>query len=216
MTDFQKDYWERETLAERRHPSHPVIKQYVMPKIDEIKKIIPIDKNTRLLDVGCGNGFFSFYFEKICDTTGIDYSEKMIEINPARNKYVMDVADMRFGDDSFDIVFCNAFLHHVDNVDNIVREMKRVSKRYVVILEPNRNNPLMFLFSLVVREERKALRFSLSYLKRLVKSHGLGLISSFSYGLIVPNKTPSILLPLLKWFNFKWFWGITNFIICAK
>lgn len=216
MSDFQKDYWEREELDERRHPRHVVIKEYVMPKINEIKKIIPIDKNTKLLDVGCGNGFFSYYFEKICDATGIDYSEKMIKRNPAQKKYVMDATNMKFEDNSFDIVFCNAFLHHVDNVNRVIEEMKRVSKKHVVILEPNRNNPLMFLFSLIVEEERKVLKFSLAYLERLVKSNGLKLISSFSYGLIVPNKTPKILLPLLKLFNFKCFWGITNFIICEK
>lgn len=216
MSDFQKDYWEREELGERRHPSHIVIKEYVTPKINEIKKIIPIGKNTKLLDVGCGNGFFSYYFEKMCNTTGIDYSEKMILSNPIKKKYLMDATNLKFEDSSFDIAFCHAFLHHVDNANKVVKEMKRVSRKHVVILEPNRNNPLMFLFSLIVKEERKALRLSLAYLERLVKSNGLKLISSFSYGLIVPNKTPKVLLPLFKLFNFKFFLGITNFIICEK
>jgi hypothetical protein len=32
--------------------------------------------------------------------------------------------------------------------------MSRVSRKYVVLLEPNRYNPLMFAFSLVVAAER--------------------------------------------------------------
>ncbi|MHC4259290.1 MAG: class I SAM-dependent methyltransferase [Planctomycetota bacterium] len=216
MVNIHKQYWEREGLDERRHPSHIVIKEYVIPKINEIKKIIPIEKHTKLLDVGCGNGFFSYYFEKMCDTTGIDYSEKMIQLNPITQKYVMDAKDLKFKNDSFDIVFCNAFLHHVDNVNAVVKEMKRVSRKHVIILEPNRNNPLMFLFSLIVKEERKALKFSLAYLERLAKANGLRLISSFSYGLIAPNKTPKILLPLLKLLNFKFFLGMTNFILCEE
>jgi ubiquinone/menaquinone biosynthesis C-methylase UbiE len=216
MSDFQKDYWEREELGERRPPTHVVIKEYVMPKINEIKKIVPIGKSTKLLDVGCGNGFFSYYFEKICDTTGIDYSEKMILLNPIKKKYLMDATNLKFEENSFDIAFCHAFLHHVDSANKVVKEMKRVSKKYVVILEPNRNNPLMFLFSLIVKEERKALKFSLAYLERLVKSNGLKLISSFSYGLIVPNKTPKILLFLFKLFNLKFFFGMTNFLVCEK
>ena len=216
MSDFQKDYWEREKLNERRNPSHIIIKEYVEPKINEIKKSITIDKNTKLLDVGCGNGFFSYYFEKMCDTTGVDYSKKMILSNPIKKKYLMNATDLKFEDNSFNIVFCNAFLHHLDNMDAVIKEMKRVSKKYVVILEPNRNNPLMFLFSLIMKEERKALKFSLSYLEKLVKLNGLKLVSSFSYGLIVPNKTPKILLPLFRLFNFRFFFGITNFVICEK
>jgi len=216
MINSHKEYWERGGLNERRHSSHIVVKEYVVPKINEIKKFIPIEKTTKLLDVGCGNGFFSYYFEKMCDTTGVDYSEKMIQLNPIAQKYIMDAKDLKFENDSFDIVFCNAFLHHIDDVNAVIIEMKRVSRKYVVILEPNRNNPLMFLFSLIVKEERKTIKFSLAYLEKLIKSNGLKLISSFSYGLITPNKTPKILLPLLRLFNFKFFGGMTHFILCEK
>lgn len=213
---FQKKYWERKKLEKRRHPSHQVIKAYVVPKINEIRKIISIEKETKLLDVGGGNGFFSYYFDKICDTTCIDYSKKMIKLNPIKKKYVMDANNLKFGDNSFDIVFCHALLHHVDDMKKVIKEMKRVSKKYIVILEPNRNNPLMFMFSLIVKEENKALRFSLSYLKKYIESCGLNIVSSFSYGLIVPNKTPKILLPFFKRFDIRFLLGMTNFIISKK
>jgi len=213
---FQKRYWERNKVEKRRHPSHKVIEAYVIPKINEIRKIIFIDKKTTLLDVGGGNGFFSYYFDEICDTTSIDYSERMIKLNPIKKKYVMDANNLKFDDNSFDIVFCHALLHHVDHIQKVIKGMKRVSKKYVVILEPNRNNPLMFMFSLIVKEENKALRFSLSYLKKHIESCGLNIISSFSYGLIVPNKTPKILLPFFKYFDIKFPFGMTNFIISKK
>ena len=94
--------------------------------------------------------------------------------------------------------------------------MKRVSRKYVIILEPNRNNPLKILFSLSVKEERKALRFSLRFLKELISRNGLYIIDSFSFGMITPNRTPQFLLPLLKLFNFKQSFGMTNFIIAKK
>ena len=216
MKQFQKDYWERKSLEHRRHPSHKVIKEYVLPKINEIRKTIPIHDDTTLLDVGGGNGFFSYYFDKICDTTCIDYSEKMIKLNPIKKKFVMDANTLRFNDNSFDIVFCHALLHHVEDIGDIIMEMKRVSKGLIIILEPNRNNPLMFLFSLITKEERKAMKFSLSYLNWQIKSCGLKIVSSFSYGLIVPNKTPKALLPFFKLFNFKFPFGMTNIIICEK
>lgn len=212
----QKQFWERDTLKKRRSPEHPVIKEYVVSKIDEIGKYIPIEKNTRLLDVGCGNGFFTYYFDQVCDVFGIDFSEKMVDLNPVKNKAVMNAEELKFEDNSFDVIFCHALLHHVDDIDRVVQEMKRVSRKWIVLLEPNRNNPLMFLFSLLVREEWKAMRFSLRYMKKFVKRNGLTVNRSFSYGMIVPNKSPKFLLPFLRLFNFRQPFGMTNFIIASK
>jgi len=212
----QKQFWERDTLKKRRSPEHPVIKEYVVSKIDEIGKYIPIEKNTRLLDVGCGNGFFTYYFDQVCDVFGIDFSEKMVDLNPVKNKAVMNAEELKFEDNSYDLIFCHALLHHVDDIDRVVQEMKRVSRKWIVLLEPNRNNPLMFLFSLLVREEWKAMRFSLRYMKKFVKRNGLTVNRSFSYGMIVPNKSPKFLLPFLRLFNFRQPFGMTNFIIASK
>ncbi len=195
---------------------HPAVREYVLPKIEEIKKIIPLRRETKLLDVGSGNGFFGFHFDKLCDTTCVDYSEAMIASNPVMKKKVMDANCLDFPENSFDVVFCHALLHHVDDFDRVVREMKRVSRGHVVIMEPNRNNPLMFLFSLLVKEENKALRFSLSYLKRKVAANGMKIVSAFSYGLMVPNKAPTVLLPFFRLFNAKFSLGMTNIIVAEK
>lgn len=212
----QKDYWEREQLIRRRHPEHPVIAAYILPKIDVLRRYVNLTQQTRLLDVGCGNGFFTFYFDKICDAYGVDYSEKMLQINPVKKTFLMDANDLKFEDGSFDVVFCQALLHHIENIDKVIQEMRRVSRKYIIILEPNRNNPLQFLFSLLVKEERKTLRFSLSYLANIVSRNDLRVVASFSYGMIVPNKTPTFLLPLVELFNFKQPLGMTNFIIAEK
>lgn len=212
----QKRYWERNGLAKRRHPAHPVIEAYVLPKINILRSYVDLKPETRLLDVGCGNGFFTFYFDKICNAYGIDYSEIMLQMNPVKKTSIMNASDLRFEDNSFDAVFCHALLHHVDDIDRVIQEMRRVSRRYVIILEPNRNNPLMFLFSLLVKEERQAIRFSLPYLIRALNRNALSVIASFSYGMIAPNKTPAFFIPLAGLFNFKHPLGITNFIIAEK
>jgi len=213
---FQKEYWERSELDGRRPPDHPAVAAYVLPKIELIRRHVPLAAKTRLLDVGCGNGFFSYRFHQICDLTAVDYSEKMLELNPVPKKGLMDATKLEFDDSSFDVVFCHALLHHVDDMDGVIREMRRVSRRHVVILEPNRNNPLMFLFSLAVAEERKALRFSPSYLERAAARCGLNVAACFSSGMIVPNRTPAFLLPLLGRLNFRQPLGLTNFVIAEK
>ena len=79
---FQKYYWDREGLNKRRSPRHPVVQAYVLDKIETLKPYLPLYPPTRLLDVGCGNGFFTYHFENLVDTTGVDYSEKLISMNP--------------------------------------------------------------------------------------------------------------------------------------
>ena len=74
-------YWKKK-IKKRREPTHPVVKEYVMSKIDLIRSIVPITENTKLLDVGCGNGFFTYYFNKICNVYGIDNSKEMLDKNP--------------------------------------------------------------------------------------------------------------------------------------
>jgi ubiquinone/menaquinone biosynthesis C-methylase UbiE len=213
---FQKDYWERKALDDRRPPDHPVVRQYVAPKIDFIRRHIPLDKNTRLLDVGCGNGFFSYYFDQTCETVGVDFSQKMLVKNPISRKLLMDAAHLSFQDFAFDVVFCHALLHHVEDMDAVLAEMRRVSSKYVVILEPNRNNPLMYLFSALVPEERKALMFSMGYLKEKMARSGLKVVASASHGMTVPNKTPAFLLPLVKPFDFNQPFGMTNILIAER
>lgn len=213
---FQKDYWERKALEERRPPDHPVVRQYAASKIQQIRRYVPLEKYTKLLDVGCGNGFFSAPFAEICNTVGVDFSQKMLAKNPIPQKLLMDASHLCFQDFSFDVVFCHALLHHVETMDEVLGEMKRVSRKYVVVMEPNRNNPLMFLFSALVPEERKALNFSMGYLKQKMEGKGLKVVAALSHGTTVPNKTPSFLLPLMKLLDFNYPFGMTNILIAER
>lgn len=214
MKLYQKRYWGSEKLEKRRKPDHVVIRAFVEPKLNFIKENIKLDKDMRILDVGCGNGFFSYYFEKLCDTTGVDFSEKMISLNPIKKKYVMNAYNLEFKDNSFDVVFCSNLLHHLKNPEKVVKEMVRVSKEYIVLSEPNRNNPFIFLFNLFKKQERGALKFSLKFLKGLLE--GKKIMGSIRSGFVFPNKTPKSLLPLLKKFDFKQPLGAYCIIIAKK
>lgn len=213
---FQKEYWERKALDERRPPQHPVVKQYATSKIKQIRRYLPLEKGTRLLDVGCGNGFFSYYFDPLCDTVAVDFSQKMLARNPISKKILMDARRLAFQDFAFDVVFCHALLHHVEKIDEVLQEMRRVSRKYVILMEPNRNNPLMFLFSSIVPEERKALDFSLGFLKEKLVQNKLRVVAAFSHGMTVPNKTPTFLLPVAKLLDFRWPLGMTNILIAER
>lgn len=212
----QKKFWENPKISKRRRASHPVVKAFVAPKIKFIQKNINLTKDTTLLDVGCGNGFFTFYFAKICDVTGLDFSKQMLAINPHSKLIYGQAENLPFSDKSFDIVFCSNLLHHLDKPKKAMQEMKRVSKKYIIISEPNRNNPLLFCFNLMKKQERGALKFTKNYLVRLGQDLGLEKVNCRISGMIFPNKTPSALLSVLKKLDFAQPFGASITIIFKK
>ena len=88
----------------------------------------------KVLDLGCGYGFFTDYFRSIgADVIGIDGSEKMIEI--ARDRYpvtefsVMDITmPFDFENNQFDVVFSNQVLMDIENIDFVFSECNRILK----------------------------------------------------------------------------------------
>lgn len=88
----------------------------------------------KILDLGCGYGFFTDYFRTIgANAVGIDGSEKMIEI--AKERYpmtdfsVMDITKLLdFENGSFDMVFSNQVFMDVENIDFVLSECNRLLK----------------------------------------------------------------------------------------
>jgi len=95
-----------------------------------------ISAGDKVLDLGCGNGrFFEIFNEKKVDYTGVDFSEKLIEI--AKSKYpkgnflVSSVFNLPFPDNFFDRVLCVAVFHHIPSKElrlNLLKEIKRIMK----------------------------------------------------------------------------------------
>jgi len=88
----------------------------------------------KILDLGCGYGFFTDYFRSIgANAVGIDGSEKMIEI--AKERYpmadfsVMDITKpLDFESGRFDMVFSNQVFMDVENIDFVFSECNRLLK----------------------------------------------------------------------------------------
>lgn len=88
----------------------------------------------KVLDLGCGYGFFTDYFRSIgADAIGIDGSEKMIGL--ARDRYpgaeffVMDITrPFAFENNQFDVVFSNQVLMDIEDIEFVFAECRRVMK----------------------------------------------------------------------------------------
>lgn len=148
------DYWARK----RRSPTHEVVKAFVEPKLNFINSVVPL-KDKKILDVGCGNGYFTYYFNKYSKNVfGIDSSPTMIKMNPCKNIKAGDAENIPYRNKSFDIVFCSNLLHHVKNAEKVISEMKRTSRKWVIISEPNRNNLPIFLFHLIKKRRKRRIK----------------------------------------------------------
>jgi ubiquinone/menaquinone biosynthesis C-methylase UbiE len=209
----QNQFWAG--VKNRRSPSHPSVVAFTKPKIDFIRENTGEVK--RILDAGCGNGRFTRPLSEWASCVAMDSSINMLNMNQeGAPKVWADATDIPFPDNYFDMAFCANLLHHIQEPIKAVSEMRRVSSRYVVMIEPNRNNPLMFAFLLIRPEERGGLKFSMGYMKRLIKQAGLKSICSKTMGSIVPNKTPLKLLPFLKLIDGGYPMGFYNVVVCEK
>lgn len=100
----------------------------------------------RVLDLGCGYGYYTDYFQSIgADVFGVDGSNNMIEI--ARRCYpncsfeLLDISkEFSFANESFDLIFCNQVLMDVENIEMVFSECYRVLKKqgifYYSIVHP--------------------------------------------------------------------------------
>jgi ubiquinone/menaquinone biosynthesis C-methylase UbiE len=188
-------------VAKRRLPAHPAVRAFSLPKIEYIRRTLGAAPGQwTMLEVGAGNGFFSAGLSEIFHLTALDLSRNMLLGNPAATsrKIQGDAEYLPFESNSFDVVFCANLLHHIESPNNSVREMARVARRHVVLVEPNTLNPLMALFGLLVSRERGTLRFTARYLKELGRKADLRIRKFSTQGMVVPNKTPTLAVALLR------------------
>ena len=74
----------------------------------------------------------------------------------------------------------------------------------------------MFAFSLIKPVERGTLKFSCGYMLKLASLSGLRPIAIKTMGVVLPNKTPKLLLPFFKAFDAEFPMAFYNVMVCRK
>jgi ubiquinone/menaquinone biosynthesis C-methylase UbiE len=89
------------------------------------------------LDLGCGTGILTIAASKYSkEITGIDYSEEMLKQAKAKKSLGANLIYIRadlsqklpFPDSSFNYCIAGLFLHHLENIDELYKEISRVLK----------------------------------------------------------------------------------------
>lgn len=99
-----------------------------------LKAILPDLQGQRFLDLGCGYGWHSIYAAEngATQVVGIDSSTKMLEIAQTKNEFnnvkfeKMDINNMTFAPESFDIAFSSLALHYIQNFEGVVKQVNHL------------------------------------------------------------------------------------------
>lgn len=108
----------------------------------------------KILDIGCGEGFVLRYLEDhhpSMNLTAIDLDRRRVNItkrlSPDLKAIEGNVYHLPFSGSSFDIVLANEILEHLDHPERALVQIKRVSKKYIIISVPH--EPLFSIGNLI-------------------------------------------------------------------
>jgi ubiquinone/menaquinone biosynthesis C-methylase UbiE len=113
-----------------------------------LKRMMGDVKGKRVLDIGCGEGYFSRFFATVgAKVTGVDISGSLVNEAVEEEKrhplgveyFVADAANLNMLEsDSFDLAFCYMALMDIQNYEGAISEASRVLKtggRFVALIE---------------------------------------------------------------------------------
>lgn len=138
MSDVKKRvsaYWSKRSesfMAQRSREFHsPLAKRWVR----EFKRYLPVEENLRVLDIGCGTGFFSGLLARMgYQVTGIDLTAEMIAQARAFAEAegfdatfaVGDAEALAFDAETFDVVIARNVTWTLPHVEQAYAEWLRV------------------------------------------------------------------------------------------
>jgi len=123
-----------------------LINNFYVSLTSTINDLFPIT----ILDAGCGEGFTMNKLTQLKlgkKIEGVEYSKESIEYGKKLFPNLIikqgSVYDLPYKDDSFDLVICTEVLEHLEEPAKALREMLRVTKKYLILSVPS--EPLFML-----------------------------------------------------------------------
>jgi SAM-dependent methyltransferase len=153
----------------------------------------------KVLDAGCGSGFFSNYFaKKGCKVISLDYSKEALKLTrhlyPKIRIIKGDMLHAPFKNESFDLIFSDGLLEHYKNPIPILTKFGKILKLKGIIATfvPNK-----FSYWILIKpfkfKEIEEFRFSLKKLIELHEKIGFKVIESGGIGVFPSDVSPEFL-----------------------
>ena len=113
--------------------------------LKRVLKELNISKKSKIIEVGCGTGdTLKFLRDNGFDNSiGIDISESSIHLckkkgfDIGKDIFLMDGSNTLFKKNSFDVVHSGGLLEHFKDFEPFIREWCRISRKYIIIQQPN-------------------------------------------------------------------------------
>jgi len=137
----EKEYYESKDLWDLSN-----FDQAHFKRVKKVLETIPKDSKS-LLDVGCGNGILcnqaQIQMRNLTRVVGFDQSIEATK-QVRTEKKVGDITNLPFKEKEFDTVCCLEVLEHIssDIFQDVIEELSRASKQYIIITVPNNENLL--------------------------------------------------------------------------
>jgi ubiquinone/menaquinone biosynthesis C-methylase UbiE len=121
---------------------------------DQVYDFVNTLERGTLLEAGCGAGHNGVNLSKrgfevtSIDLTlnGVRAAKQLAEREKQDILYICgDIKRLPFEDNAFDVCFCALILHHFISLDNVLKELARVTRKYFVAFEVSALDPLSFV-----------------------------------------------------------------------
>lgn len=124
--------------------SNPVQRMLISNFYNSLLDLIKNLDSESILDVGCGEGYT---LAKLKESgigkklDGVDNLDQAIETGKRLFKDISlkkgDIYKLDYKDNSFDLVICTEVLEHLEFPEKALREMRRVSRKHILLSVPN-------------------------------------------------------------------------------
>lgn len=138
--DEQQQYWDERWDRQKMPNAYQLTRS---EKVLEYIRSLPLDQ-PKILDLGCGTGWFTEQLSHLGDTIGTDLSEVAIDVARSRFPHVNYIAgnlyELSFPQESFDIIVSQEVIAHVEDQVKLMEIMTQLLKPqgYLILTTVNK------------------------------------------------------------------------------
>lgn len=208
-----KEFYEKEAEFNRCIPEEDPSEIH---RTNLVMSLLSDNNLNSVLDVGCGDGYLCHLYRGmgVENVVGCDLTETRINFAKSKFKEINfvqgDVYNLHFNNNSFDLVSAVEVIEHLEDPEKAIKELQRVSKRFVLITVPYKEELTNLVCPHCLRLfpcDSHIQSFDVIRIKSICTNLGLKIIKIEKYHPIfvtgILRYIPKLLLPLLKRTTFK-------------